>query len=227
MSFKNDLIIAPSMLAADPLNLEREIKKIENSGAEFLHIDIMDGHFVPNLSFSPDTVKALRKISKLFFDVHLMISEPDKYIKAFCEAGADLITIHSEITDNHIELAKMIHSFGVKAGISIKPGTPFEKIKDYALNFDLILIMTVEPGFGGQAYMAEMADKIAETRKFINSSGKNIYLQVDGGINTDTIKSACNAGADVFVAGSAVFKAENPAEAVENLKQSAVQGLVS
>ena len=156
-----------------------------------------------------------------------MISEPEKYIKSFCEAGADLITIHSEITDNPVELAEIIHSFGVKAGISIKPGTPFEKIKESMISFDLVLIMTVEPGFGGQAYIPEMVNKISEARKLINSSGKNIYLQVDGGINTDTIKSACSAGADVFVAGSAVFKAENPAEAVENLKQSAVQGLVS
>jgi len=227
MSYKSDLIIAPSMLAADPINLENEIRKIENSGAEFLHIDIMDGHFVPNLSFSPDTVRALRKKSELFFDVHLMISEPKKYIKAFADAGADLITIHSEVADNYKELAEMIHSLGLKAGISLKPGTEFDKIKDYVFDFDLVLIMTVEPGFGGQAYISSMNEKISEVRKFINNSEKSIFLQVDGGITLETIKEASRAGADVFVAGSAVFKADNPSEAVEYLKQSAIQGLVN
>jgi len=227
MSYKSDLIIAPSMLAADPINLENEIRKIENSGAEFLHIDIMDGHFVPNLSFSPDTVRALRKKSELFFDVHLMISEPKKYIKAFADAGADLITIHSEVADNYKELAEIIHSLGLKAGISLKPGTEFDKIKDYVFDFDLVLIMTVEPGFGGQAYISSMNEKISEVRKFINNSEKSIFLQVDGGITLETIKEASRAGADVFVAGSAVFKADNPSEAVEYLKQSAIQGLVN
>lgn len=221
MAFYNDLIIAPSMLAADPLNLESEIGKIENGGAEFLHIDIMDGHFVPNLSFSPDTVKALRKKSKLFFDVHLMLSEPEKYIDSFVQAGADLITVHAEASDNPAELAEMIHELGVKAGISVKPGTSFEKIENCARKFDLILIMTVEPGFGGQAYITEMNKKILAARQFIDNSGKNIYLEVDGGVNSDTVKQAYKAGADVLVAGSAVFKHENPAEAIELLKRRA------
>ena len=224
MPQKKDIIIAPSMLAANPLNLENEIGKIENSGAEFLHIDIMDGHFVPNLSFSPDTVKALRKKSKLFFDVHLMISEPEKYINAFADAGADLITVHAEATDNPSELAAMIHNRGIKAGLSIKPGTSFEKIKDVVSEFDLLLIMTVEPGFGGQAYISEMNSKISEARNYIDMCGRKIYLEVDGGINSDTIKEACASGADVFVAGSAVFRAENPAFAVESLKNNAHSG---
>lgn len=210
-----DIIIAPSMLAANPLCLGDEIINTEKTGVEFLHIDIMDGHFVPNLSFSPDIVKSLRRITKLFFDVHLMISEPEKYIEIFKNSGADLITFHYETTKEHEKLAESIHKLGIKAGISIKPKTPFSAIKDIADKFDLILIMTVEPGFGGQSYITEMNEKIKEAREFINKSGKNIMLEIDGGVNSSNIKEAYKAGADVFVAGSSFFKADNPLNVVK------------
>ena len=152
--------IAPSILAADAANLGTELKKIEKAGADWVHIDVMDGHFVPNLAYSPDIVKALHKISKLTFDVHLMISEPMKYIKNFIDAGADIVTIHHEAIENPKEAIDYIHSFGKKAGVSVKPGTDIEVIASYINDVDLVLIMTVEPGFGGQSYIEEMNDKI-------------------------------------------------------------------
>ena len=164
--------IAPSILAADPTRLGEEVKKIEKAGAEYVHIDIMDGHFVPNLAYSPDTVKGLRPLSNLIFDVHLMIEEPKKYIEAFVKAGADIITVHQEVTENLTEMAEFIHSFGVKAGISVKPGTPIETLGDEISEYDLVLIMTVEPGFGGQSYIEAMNDKITKAREMIDKTGK-------------------------------------------------------
>lgn len=213
--------IAPSILAADAANLGSELKKIENAGADWVHIDVMDGHFVPNLAYSPDIVKALRKISKLTFDVHLMISEPMKYIKNFIDAGADIVTIHHEAIENPKEAIDYIHSFGKKAGVSVKPGTDIEVIAPYINDVDLVLIMTVEPGFGGQSYIEEMNDKILKARKMIDRCEKNIYLEVDGGVTEENIIMPTKNGADVIVAGSAVFKSSDIPKTIRKMREMA------
>ncbi|MBQ7096451.1 MAG: ribulose-phosphate 3-epimerase [Clostridia bacterium] len=213
--------IAPSILAANIAKLGEEVKKIEDAGAEFVHIDVMDGHFVPNLAFSPDTVKALRTDSKLVFDVHLMIEEPKKYIQKFVEAGADIITVHQEVTENLSEMADFIHSFGVKAGISVKPGTPVETLEGNIDKFDLVLIMTVEPGFGGQSYIDAMNEKISKAREMIDKTGKEIELEIDGGVTPLNIAVPAACGISVAVAGSSVFKAEDAKKAIIEMRTNA------
>lgn len=217
---KEKVLIAPSLLAANQLTLGEELVKIEKAGADLLHIDVMDGHFVPNLSFSPDVVKQARTVSNLFFDVHLMISDPEKYMGAFCDAGADLITVHYEAVDNPEEIAEKIHSLGVKAGISVKPGTPAEEIYPYIKFFDLILVMTVEPGFGGQSYITEMNEKISKISEYIKENKPEVFLQVDGGVKVENAAVPYKAGANILVAGSAVFSSESPADTMKKMRES-------
>ncbi len=216
-----EIKIAPSILAANPLSMGTELKKIENAGAEYVHIDVMDAHFVPNFAYAPDMVKAYKTVCNLVFDVHLMITDPKKYIEVFVKAGADIITVHQEVTDNLAEMADFIHSFGVKAGISVKPGTPVELLGEDIDKFDLVLIMTVEPGFGGQSYIEAMNAKIAKAREMIDKTGKNIELEVDGGVTPDNIYMPTENGANVIVAGSSVFKAVDAEKAIAEMRANA------
>ncbi len=197
--------IAPSILSADFARLGEEVKIVAEAGADYIHVDVMDGHFVPNLTIGPLVVKALRPHSKLPFDVHLMIAPVDFFIPQFAEAGADIITIHAEAGPHAHRSLQLIKSLGKRAGISITPATPETAIEHLIPEIDLALVMSVNPGFGGQAFIPSQLEKIRRLRKMIDASGRNIDLEVDGGINPTTAKEAIAAGADVLVAGSAIF----------------------
>jgi ribulose-phosphate 3-epimerase len=198
--------IAPSILSADFSKLGEEVKNLEKCGADLVHIDVMDGMFVPNISFGIPIIKSIRNLTKLPFDVHLMIEEPSRYIEDFVKAGADIITIHYE-ADRHIDrTVNYIKSFGIKAAIALNPATSVESIKYLIPNLDMVLIMTVNPGFGGQKYIKYCSDKIKEVKELSNILNKDLMIQVDGGIGKDNIKEVVQCGANVIVAGSAVFK---------------------
>lgn len=210
------IIVSPSILSADFANLEQDIKAVENAGADWIHVDVMDGHFVPNITIGVPVVKSIRKITKLPLDVHLMIENPEKYVEPFVKAGADIITFHYEAAgEKSREILKMIKSFGVKAGISIKPKTSPDEIFNLLTTADMVLVMTVEPGFGGQSFMADCAEKIPYLK---NNSPQNMIIQVDGGINAETAKVCTRLGANSLVAGSYVYKSDDIKTAIDSLR---------
>ena len=213
-------LIAPSILAADFTELGKEIERATEGGADVLHVDVMDGHFVPNLSVGPPVVKAVRNRSELPFDVHLMIDNPEKFIVPFAEAGADNISVHIELSDNPANLLELIHSSGCSAGLVLKPATSAESLSPWLDYLDLILVMSVEPGFGGQQFMPSALDKISRLRRMIEESGRNIHLEVDGGINEKTAPQAVAAGANLLVAGTSVFRhPEGAGAAIRQLRE--------
>lgn len=213
-------IVAPSILSADFANLQRELEDMKAAGITWVHVDIMDGHFVPNISIGIPVVKSLRKVTDLTLDVHLMITEPIQYAKAFCEAGADLVTVHLEAdTPEKIhETLAQIRSMGVKAGISVKPGTPAEALEPFLKEVDLILVMTVEPGFGGQKFMADMMPKLSSLRDRLAETNPECLLEVDGGIDTVTAPIVKENGANVLVSGSAYFRSDDKPAFIASLE---------
>jgi len=213
--------LAPSILSADFARLLEDVKKVEDAGCEYLHIDVMDGHFVPNITIGPGVIKSLRKNVNMVFDAHLMIENPDNYIKEFVDAGCDMIVVHQEACKHLHRTIQNIKSFGIKAGVALNPATPIETIKHVLEDVDMVLIMTVNPGFGGQSFIEGMIPKIKELKEIIDSKNLDIDIQVDGGIKPDNVAKVVDSGANIIVAGSAIFNSDNIYETVKLFRKNA------
>jgi ribulose-phosphate 3-epimerase len=215
--------IAPSILSADFSRLGDEVKAVEHAGADYIHVDVMDGHFVPNITIGPMIVEAVKRVTKLPLDVHLMISNPDQYVKDFREAGADFITVHAEAVNHLHRSVQIIRETGAGTGVSLNPASPLQLLEHVLDDLDMVLIMTVNPGFGGQEFITGMIPKINRLKEMIKNRGLDTQIEVDGGINPDTVGLVASAGADIFVAGSAIFHSKDYAKTIQIMKDRALK----